>query len=54
MARTRYAWKMLRDVADFARAQKAYWMLPLLLLLAFIGLIVVTGQVGAPLLYTLF
>jgi len=54
MARGRYALKLLREFVSFARDRKIYWIVPLILLLGLIGSLVVTGQAGAPLLYTLF
>jgi hypothetical protein len=38
----------------FARENRAYWLIPLILLLGLAGLVIVAGQSAAPLLYTLF
>lgn len=49
-----YAGKLLREFARFARDQKAYWIVPLVLLLGLCGLVIVATQSAAPLIYTLF
>ena len=54
MSRARYSIKLLREFVHFARDNKAYWIVPFALILGLIGLVVVGGQVAAPLLYTLF
>ncbi len=46
--------KLLREFARFARDKKAYWIVPLILLLGLCGLVVVATQSVAPLIYTLF
>ena len=40
----------------FARTQKRYWLIPMLLVLALMGALAVFGEssVGIPLIYTLF
>jgi hypothetical protein len=54
MSKLRYGATLLREFFRFARAHKAYWIIPLVLVLALmIGLIVV-GQISAPFIYTLF
>jgi len=54
MARIRYGVKLLREVAGFARDNKAYWMIPLFLVLGLAALVIVASQTAAPLIYTLF
>jgi hypothetical protein len=54
MAKLSYSWKLFREFARFARDNKAYWIIPLVLFLGLAALVVVTGQSAAPLLYTLF
>jgi len=44
----------LAEFARFARANKAYWIIPLVLFLALAAFLIVGGQSAAPLLYTLF
>ena len=54
MGRAKYSFKLFREFIRFARAHRAYWILPLILILALAGLLVATGQIAAPLLYALF
>ena len=54
MRRTRHGWKLLGDFVRFAREHRAYWLIPLILLLGLAGLVIVAGQSATPLLYTLF
>ncbi len=46
--------KLFGEFVRFARANRAYWIIPIILMLGVAGLIVVGGQAAAPLLYTLF
>jgi len=54
MATMRSGVRLLREFVGFAREHRAYWILPLILLLGLAGAVVVAGQAGAPLLYALF
>lgn len=54
MRKMRYSLTLLREFGRFAREHRAYWLIPLMLVLGVAGVIAVTGQVAAPLLYTLF
>lgn len=54
MAKANFAWKLLREFVDFARYNRTYWIIPLVLLLGLAGLLIVAGQVSTPLIYTLF
>ena len=54
MSRVGYAGKLLREFIDFARENKAYWIVPLLLVLALAALVVISAQSSAPFVYTLF
>ncbi len=54
MSRFKDSFKLLGEFVGFARENKMYWMIPLILFLGLTALIVVGGQVAAPLLYTLF
>ena len=46
----------LREMWAFLRARKKFWMLPILLLMALLGVLVVLakGSAVAPFIYTLF
>ena len=54
MGKLRYTGTLLRHLVNFAKENRAYWILPLaIVLLAVIGLVVVS-QASAPFIYTLF
>jgi hypothetical protein len=54
MAKIGYVGTLLRDVVQFARQNKVYWIVPMVLVLALLVLLVVTSQTAAPFIYTLF
>lgn len=54
MPKISYGVKLIREFAGFARENKAYWIIPLVLFLGLMALVVVAGESAAPLLYTLF
>jgi hypothetical protein len=54
MAKLGYSVKLFREFVGFARENRAYWIVPLVLLFALAAFIVVVGEGGAPLIYTLF
>jgi hypothetical protein len=54
MRRRGRGFKLLGEFVGFARENRAYWLIPLILLLGIAGLVIVVGQSAAPLLYTLF
>ncbi|MGH9379205.1 MAG: DUF5989 family protein [Thermoanaerobaculia bacterium] len=54
MGRLRYFTRLLREVLQFAREHKAYWLVPTVIVLLLIGLLVVVSQAAAPFIYTLF
>jgi hypothetical protein len=54
MRRLRYALRIVTDLCAFARARRAWWLIPLLALLAVFGALALAGQGAAPLIYTLF
>jgi Family of unknown function (DUF5989) len=54
MARIGHGAKLLREIIQFAIANKAYWLIPLVLVLGIAAVVMVTSQGAAPLIYTLF
>jgi hypothetical protein len=54
MRRPGYGFKLLGEFFRFARAKRAYWIIPLILILGIAALVIVAGQSATPLLYTLF
>jgi hypothetical protein len=49
-----YAGKLLKEFFLFARQNKVYWIVPLILVLALLALLIIAGQSSAPFIYTLF
>ena len=54
MSKIRYGPKLFREFVRFAIANKAYWLIPLVMVLGAAALVVVVSQGVAPLIYTLF
>jgi len=54
MRRLRYLRRLLGELFAFAREHKAYWIVPMVLLLGLVVLLVVASQGAAPFIYTLF
>ena len=54
MNKLKHLGKLLGEVWAFARANKAWWIVPLVLVLLIIGALIVSGQAVAPFIYTLF
>jgi hypothetical protein len=54
MRKAGYSVKLFREFVRFARENRTYWIIPLVLLLGFAAILIVAGQVSAPLIYTLF
>ena len=55
MARLRYSFRLLREFTLFARYHKAYWIVPLIVLLGLFALLGGSIQsAGTLLIYTLF
>ena len=54
MNKLRYTGKLFSEFAQFARQNKIYWIMPLLVVLVLAGLLVVASQGAAPFIYTLF
>ena len=54
MPRLRHLTTLLGDLLGFAKAHRAYWLVPFIVLLLLAGLLVFAGQGATPFLYTLF
>jgi hypothetical protein len=54
MGKIGYVGTLLREVFQFARQNKVYWIVPFVLVLGLLVLLVVTSQTAAPFIYTLF
>jgi hypothetical protein len=46
--------KLFLEFARFARENRVYWIMPLVVILGLTGLLIVASQGAAPLIYTLF
>jgi hypothetical protein len=49
-----YVGTMMKDLVGFARENKAWWIVPLMVVLLLAGVLVIAGQGAAPFIYTLF
>lgn len=54
MGRLRYAGKLFGHIVRFAAENKAYWIVPLVLMLGLLGLLIFGGQAAAPFIYNLW
>ncbi len=51
----RHLGRLLKEIAGFAWQNKAWWIVPIVLVLLLLGLLLFTGQTAAPaFIYTLF
>jgi len=50
----KHLFRLLRDFFGFALEHKAWWILPIVILLLLIGGLIAVGQGAAPFIYTLF
>ncbi|HWL15342.1 MAG TPA: DUF5989 family protein [Opitutus sp.] len=46
--------RLLRELSEFARENKAWWIVPTVLLLLLVGLLVVSVSTISPFIYSLF
>lgn len=55
MGKLKQSGRLIKDLVGFARANKAYWLIPTVLALGLLSLLIFGGQSAAPaLIYTLF
>jgi hypothetical protein len=54
MRRLRYVGSFFGEIVQFARQNKVYWIVPLVLILGLVIVLVVTSQATAPFIYSLF
>jgi hypothetical protein len=50
----RHLGRLLKELMGFAWHNKAWWLVPIVLVLLLMALLVVVGQSTAPFIYTLF
>jgi hypothetical protein len=46
--------RLAGHIVGFARQHKAYWMVPVFVVLALVAVLLVVGQTVAPFIYTIF
>lgn len=54
MGKIRDSAKLLGEFVSFARERRAYWIVPLVIVLGLTAFLFAVAQTAAPLLYTLF
>jgi hypothetical protein len=50
----KYLWRLLKEFFGFAWHNKAWWIIPIVIVLLLMALLIVLGQTTAPFIYTLF
>jgi len=50
----RHLGHLLAEIGRYAARNKAWWLVPLVVVMLVLGLVIATGQVAAPFIYTLF
>ena len=50
----RHLGRLLKEFFEFAWQNKAWWLIPLVVILLIMGILIFSGQAGAPFIYTLF
>ena len=54
MHRLKHLGSLLAEIGRFAARNKAWWIVPLMVILLALGVLIFTGQAAAPFIYTLF
>lgn len=54
MRRLRHAGRLLGHLWGFASEHKAWWMIPMLVVLGLLALLIAAGEASAPFIYTLW
>jgi hypothetical protein len=54
LLKPRHVGRLLLEVWAFAWQNKAWWLIPTVLILLVLGLLIISGQAVAPFIYTLF
>jgi hypothetical protein len=50
----RYLGRLLKEFCEFAWHNKAWWIVPIVLMMLLLALLIATGESVAPFIYTLF
>ncbi len=54
MGKSSYVGKLFRELFQFAKKEKVYWIVPLVIILLIIAIVIAVSQTAAPFIYTLF
>ena len=54
VSRFKYIGRLLQEIFQFAMQNKAWWIVPTVLILLVLGVLIFSGQAVAPFIYTLF
>jgi hypothetical protein len=54
MGKLKHSGRLFKEIWQFAMENKAYWIIPLVLVFVLIAVLVATSQTAAPFVYTLF
>jgi len=54
MSKLGFTGKLFRELFLFAKKEKVYWIVPLVLILLILAIVIATSQAAAPFIYTLF
>ena len=54
MRSLRYLGRLILEFFAFARENKVWWLIPIIIVLLLMGILIVAGQSVAPFIYTLF
>ncbi len=54
MKRLKYLIELFKEFVEFASANKAWWLVPVVVILLSVAALVFVGQGATPLIYTLF
>ena len=54
VSKFKYIGRLFREIFQFAMQNKAWWIVPTVLILLLLGVLIFSGQAVAPFIYTLF
>lgn len=54
MNKFRYIGRLFNEIFQFAMQNKAWWIVPTVIILLLLGVLIFSGQAVAPFIYTLF
>jgi hypothetical protein len=54
MGKLKYSGKLLKEIVLFAKENKIYWIIPLVISLLLVGMLTLVTEASTPFIYTLF